>query len=196
MRPTATSKPQNSRHATVGNRLLIVAFQTPWGAVGVVESPKGVVAIRIGFASIEAVCQDLDQAFTGRWVEHSPLADRMEAYMTGDRDSFEDVVLDTSAVTSGKWTAFRSAVTTACRKVPYGAVSSYAELAAAVGQPKATRAVGSVMKRNCWPIVVPCHRILSAGGGLGGFTSPRGLDMKRDLLSLEQQGAARPGRYS
>lgn len=169
-----------------GDPLSMIAFDTTFGAVGVVESPGGLVAVRIGYCSFSDVCEHLDETFSGQWADHSNLADRIEAYLGGQCDSFEDVVLDSTLVTGGNWTPFRAAVTTACRKIRYGAVSSYAELAQAVGQPRAARAVGSVMARNCWPIVVGCHRILSSGGGLGGFSAPRGLPVKRELLNLER----------
>ncbi|MBW1602892.1 methylated-DNA--[protein]-cysteine S-methyltransferase [Streptomyces sp. JJ66] len=67
--------------------------------------------------------------------------------------------------------------------VPYGSVITYQELADAVGQPGAVRAVGAAMGANPLPLVVPCHRVVATGGGLGGFSG--GLDTKRALLALE-----------
>jgi methylated-DNA-[protein]-cysteine S-methyltransferase len=68
-------------------------------------------------------------------------------------------------------------------------VSTYGDLAAAIGSPGAARAVGSVMARNCFPLIVPCHRVLGAGGSLGGYSAPDGLRMKRRLLAMEGQQA-------
>lgn len=67
--------------------------------------------------------------------------------------------------------------------VPYGATAGYQELADRVGEPGAARAVGAAMGSNPLPVVVPCHRVVESGGGLGGFGG--GLETKRTLLALE-----------
>lgn len=67
--------------------------------------------------------------------------------------------------------------------VPYGTVVGYGELADRVGSPGAAQAVGAAMGSNPLPIVVPCHRVVESGGGLGGFGG--GLETKRQLLALE-----------
>ncbi|WP_406448956.1 methylated-DNA--[protein]-cysteine S-methyltransferase [Streptomyces sp. NBC_00876] len=67
--------------------------------------------------------------------------------------------------------------------VPYGAVAGYGDLAERVGQPGAAQAVGAAMGSNPLPVVVPCHRVVESGGGLGGFGG--GLETKRQLLALE-----------
>ncbi|GAA4669458.1 methylated-DNA--[protein]-cysteine S-methyltransferase [Streptomyces chumphonensis] len=67
--------------------------------------------------------------------------------------------------------------------VPYGAVATYQDLADAVGEPGAARAVGAAMGANPLPVVVPCHRVVASGGGIGGFGG--GLEAKRTLLALE-----------
>ena len=70
-------------------------------------------------------------------------------------------------------------------KVPYGKTISYGQLAKRAGSAKAARAVGSVVARNPVPIVVPCHRVLSSDGSLGGFSAPGGVKLKRQLLLME-----------
>lgn len=80
-------------------------------------------------------------------------------------------------------TPFTRAVLDACRALPPGRTASYGELAAAAGSPAAARAVGQAMHRNPTPILVPCHRVLAAGGAIGGFTP--GLDLKRRLFAHE-----------
>ena len=67
--------------------------------------------------------------------------------------------------------------------VPYGRVTTYGELAARAGRPRAARAVGTVMNRNPIPIVLPCHRVVGANGSLTGYGG--GLDRKQALLKLE-----------
>lgn len=84
-----------------------------------------------------------------------------------------------------EFTPFQRRVIRAARKIGYGQTSSYGELARRAGAPGAARAVGSVMRHNRFPLIVPCHRVLAAGGALGGFSSPGGLDEKRALLALE-----------
>ena len=76
-------------------------------------------------------------------------------------------------------------VVRACRKIGRGRTRTYGELAAAAGSPGASRAVGSVMAKNRFPIIVPCHRVVGAGGSLGGFSAPTGLNLKERMLALE-----------
>jgi methylated-DNA-[protein]-cysteine S-methyltransferase len=71
----------------------------------------------------------------------------------------------------------------ATARVPYGEVTTYSAMAAAAGSPRAYRAAGNALGSNPIPIVVPCHRVLHADGGLGGYAG--GLDRKRRLLELE-----------
>jgi methylated-DNA-[protein]-cysteine S-methyltransferase len=78
------------------------------------------------------------------------------------------------------------AILEAARTVPPGSTITYGELAARIGQPRATREVGQAMARNRFPIVVPCHRVLAAGGGFGGFSAPGGLESKARLLTIER----------
>ncbi len=85
----------------------------------------------------------------------------------------------------GKITPFAKRVYDALRSVPRGSTATYAELAAAAGRPKASRAVGMFMARNPLPLLVPCHRVVASDGGLGGFSSSGGLPDKRRLLALE-----------
>ncbi|MBU1228810.1 MAG: MGMT family protein [Proteobacteria bacterium] len=74
---------------------------------------------------------------------------------------------------------------TLVERVPEGCTVTYGELASLAGHPGKARAVGQAMARNPWPLVVPCHRVLGAGGRLTGYTNPHGLDLKALLLSLE-----------
>jgi len=78
---------------------------------------------------------------------------------------------------------FDRIVLQALRRVPYGCLVAYKDLAEAIGKPKAARAVGQAVRRNRWPIIVPCHRVVAREGALGGFAG--GLEMKLRLLRLE-----------
>lgn len=107
-----------------------------------------------------------------------PLAERFRAYFAGVRVEFDDVELDDSW-----YTPFQHALLAALRAVPYGELVTYGELAALAGRPNAPRAAGTFCATNRFALVVPCHRVVAAGG-LGGYGS-LGLDYKRRLLELE-----------
>jgi methylated-DNA-[protein]-cysteine S-methyltransferase len=111
----------------------------------------------------------------------SPVADRLRSYFAGARDDFLDVPLDLDGLTP-----FQRAVCDALRAVPYGETVTYGELAALAGHPNAHRAAGTFCAHNRFSIVVPCHRVVAAGG-LGSYGS-LGVSYKRRLLELE--GAA------
>jgi methylated-DNA-[protein]-cysteine S-methyltransferase len=106
------------------------------------------------------------------------LVHRLGAYFEGARISFDDLELDVEG-----WTPFQLEVVHALRRVPYGEVVSYAELARLAGRPRAQRAVGTFCARNRYPLVVPCHRVVSSAGP--GSYGSLGLDYKRRLLALE-----------
>jgi methylated-DNA-[protein]-cysteine S-methyltransferase len=107
---------------------------------------------------------------------------RFKAYFDGRVVGFPDA-LDLAGAT-----VFQQDVWRAARLIPRGETRSYAWLAGRIGRPQAARAVGQALGRNPLPVVVPCHRVLAAGGGLGGFRD--GLAMKRHLLRLEASAPA------
>jgi methylated-DNA-[protein]-cysteine S-methyltransferase len=113
---------------------------------------------------------------------YSPKTDqllhRLESYFGGSRVSFEDVEIDLDG-----WTPFQLDIVRALRRVPFGDVVSYAELARLAGHPRAHRAAGTFCARNRFPLVVPCHRVVSSDG-VGSYGS-LGLEYKRRLLALE-----------
>lgn len=81
---------------------------------------------------------------------------------------------------------FSQRVLEALRKVPFGKTISYRDLALLSGT-NASRAVGTVMRNNSIPIIIPCHRVIKQSGQIGGFSAPGGVDTKRRLLAFEQQ---------
>jgi methylated-DNA-[protein]-cysteine S-methyltransferase len=106
------------------------------------------------------------------------LADRFAAFFAGEHDAFEDVELDLAG-----YTQYQRALLEALRSVRYGETVTYGELAALAGSPNAARAAGTFCAGNRFPLVVPCHRVVAAGG-VGGFGS-LGVEYKRRLLMLE-----------
>ncbi len=107
-----------------------------------------------------------------------PLADRLRAYFVGEPVTFGDVEVELDEETD-----FGRALAAALRGIPRGELVTYGELAALAGRPGAARAAGSFCARNRLPILIPCHRVVSAGG-LGPYGS-LGQEYKRRLLHLE-----------
>jgi methylated-DNA-[protein]-cysteine S-methyltransferase len=114
------------------------------------------------------------------WVKD--LIDGLARFSEGEPVDFSDAPLAIDHLTS-----FGRRVVAACRRIGWGHTRSYGELASACGAPGAARAVGTVMAKNRYPLIVPCHRVLAAGGALGGYSAPDGLRMKRRLLAMEQR---------
>ncbi|MEX0825004.1 MAG: methylated-DNA--[protein]-cysteine S-methyltransferase [Pirellulaceae bacterium] len=114
----------------------------------------------------------------------SPIAefDRLlQEFFAGSPDGLRHVRVDSSG-----WTSFFTDVYHACREIPAGETRRYAELAEAVGRPRAVRAVGQAMARNRVPLVIPCHRVVGSDGRLRGFSAPGGLKTKQTLLDRER----------
>lgn len=111
-------------------------------------------------------------------VSDHPLVERIHAYFRGEGVSFDDVELDLD------WcTPFQRGVAEALRRVPYGETVTYGELAALAGRPNAQRAAGAFCAGNRFPLILPCHRVVSADG-IGSYGS-LGVAYKRRLLALE-----------
>lgn len=168
----------------------VCAFRTPIGYIGLVTTDAGLVATRVGYQDLVSLEQALGELLPLPAHDRpNALGRRLLAYTQGKTDPFSDVELDRRFVTGGNWTPFRDRVTTLCRSIPRGQVMSYLDLAEEAGAPRAARAVGTVMSRNPWPIIVPCHRVVGSGGSLGGYSAPTGLAFKRQLLQLEAGSA-------
>lgn len=102
---------------------------------------------------------------------------QLEEYFCGKRREF-DIPIRLNG------TEFQKAVWNALLTVPYGKTASYKDIAAMIGKPKAARAVGGANNKNPIIIIVPCHRILGANGGLTGYAC--GTDIKQTLLNIEK----------
>ena len=173
-------------------------FDTPFGRMAVAATPRGLARVILPGDSAGGTPQPgrrgdllrdrgLPRAAATATRRHSvavPPAERFEKsaereileYLSGRRRKFT-VPLDLGV------RPFHGKVLAAARRIPYGRTATYGELAARAGSPRAARAVGQAMARNPVPLVVPCHRVVAGGGGLGGFGG--GLDLKRRLLDLE-----------
>ncbi len=108
------------------------------------------------------------------------LIQRIARHLEGHPQNFASVTLDLAELTPFTQEIYRS-----LQHIGSGKTLSYSELARRAGRPAAARAVGQALARNPFPVVVPCHRVLSASGSLGGFSAPGGLVTKKKLLGLE-----------
>lgn len=163
-------------------------FSTVWGSAAIVVGPGGLRGSYLPCGDdvkwLPRIERDHPAAKPCRtlWPE---LISAMRAYFQGRPEMFLDVAIDLS-----QFTEFRRRVIEACRRIPFGKTASYSDLARAAGSPDATRAVGSTMACNRFPLIVPCHRVIRADGSIGGFSSPEGVEQKRRMLELEGTGSA------
>jgi methylated-DNA-[protein]-cysteine S-methyltransferase len=165
-------------------RLLDVAYgrmDSPLGELLVAVTPRGVVRVAYAGEPEDDVLADLAARVSPRILRAPARTDaarrELDAYFAGTRRSF-DLSVDWSLVRG-----FAAEVLRQTARIPFGTVSSYGQVAAEAGSPHAYRAAGNALGSNPIPIVVPCHRVLHADGGLGGYSG--GLDRKRFLLELE-----------
>jgi methylated-DNA-[protein]-cysteine S-methyltransferase len=176
--------------ATVG--LLDVAYaltDSPVGRLLLATSERGL--LRVAYVDDDRaeslVLEGLAADISPRLLEAPGRLDEprreLEQYFAGQRDHFE-LPLDWR-LTSG----FARRVLQATARIPYGAVSTYKQLASQAGSPRGHRAAGNALGSNPIPIIVPCHRVLHSDGGLGGYTG--GLVRKRTLLQVEGYKTAR-----
>ena len=152
-------------------------FETELGHWGVHGASGVCHAATIGHPSAAAARHALPAGEGRDW--HPALADALARFAAG-----EPVDLLPFPVPAPN-TRFAARVVAELRRVGRGETVSYAELAERAGAKNAARAVGGVMRANRVPVLVPCHRVLAAGGGLGGYSAPTGVDLKKRLLALE-----------
>jgi methylated-DNA-[protein]-cysteine S-methyltransferase len=171
-------------------RLLDVAYATMDTAVGrllLATTPDGLIRIDYldGDQEDERLA-DLARRVSPRVLAAPRKLDRarreLDEYLDGRRRDFE-LALDQRLMTD-----FGRRVLAATAAIPYGSTSTYGAVATQAGSPRGSRAAGNALGSNPLPIILPCHRVLHAGGGLGGYTG--GLDRKRTLLGIEQGQAS------
>lgn len=161
-------------------RLAYLTFDTPIGRLGMRANPRALLEVRFDAPPAPGRESPTD-GDAMRLVETA--RNELEAYLRGELRAF-------SVPLEARGSAFNRAVWAALCEIPYGDSRSYGEIARQIGEPGASRAVGLACGANPLPLVIPCHRVLAAGGHLGGFGG--GLARKRWLLHLEALG--RPPR--
>jgi methylated-DNA-[protein]-cysteine S-methyltransferase len=166
-------------------------FDTIIGRCGVAWGERGLIGVQLPESSPGAAWARLRKRFPDA-VEAEPtpeveaIIERIRDLLAGGRDDLSDIALDLEGQP-----AFNLRVYEIARAITPGEVSTYGEVARAMGEPGAARAVGKALGENPWPIVVPCHRVLAAaqgknGVGMGGFSAPGGAETKAKLLTIEK----------
>jgi methylated-DNA-[protein]-cysteine S-methyltransferase len=165
-------------------------FGTAIGECAVAWTERGVCAVML--PSADDVGADMQRRFPDTPEAAPPpqikaTIDRMVGVLAGASDDLRDVTVDLADASE-----FAQRVWAATREITPGKTTTYGEIAQRLGQPHAAREVGQALGRNPVPIVVPCHRVLGAGGRMVGFSAPGGVTTKLRMLQIE--GAAFEGQ--
>ena len=156
------------------------------GGIGVAVTEKGVFRLRMyqkdigAFLDLNAAYQDGEYQYSE--VETREVLKQLEAYLAYERETF-NLPIDWSG-----YTDFQRAVLEQTLAIPYGETRTYGEIAAAVGSPRAFRAVGQAEKRNEVPLIIPCHRVIGSDGSLTGYGGKDNIALKARLLDFEKEG--------
>jgi methylated-DNA-[protein]-cysteine S-methyltransferase len=167
--------------------LNVSVFATPLGYWAIAGRDNVLFRLTLGHASAAAAHRAIADSFEQSAVQTEPedwnsrLRQRLERYAAGERVEFDDVKL-----LLPKLTSFQQRIVEVTRALKHGETVTYGELATRAGYPRAARAVGTVMSSNRIPIIIPCHRVLGAGGSIGGYSAPQGVSLKSRLLELER----------
>jgi len=146
------------------------------------ESPFGAVTVVVSDAGVREISLPGDDQPDGEaGTPDRGVARELDDWFAGKRRAF-DLALDLDGIAGFR----RVALETLAREVPWGEVVTYGELADLAGRPRAARAAGSAMRDNPLPFVIPCHRVVAAGGRIGGYGGGRNaVALKRELLARE-----------
>jgi len=169
----------------------ITFFATPLGLCGVAWSGRGIAGLQLPEITATATRRRLRMRFSDATVSETPPAiqdvvDSIVALLEGRRVDLARVALDMDGVAE-----FDRRVYEVTRAIPCGTTVSYGIVAARLGDPGASRAVGQALGRNPFPLIVPCHRVLSSDGSPGGFSAAGGATTKLRILAIEGAEAAR-----
>lgn len=160
--------------------------ELPAGWIGLVGSERGLTRVALK-PTPQELLDDLGSEIDDAEHDADHFRDtvaRLERYSDGDLDALDDIELDLDGAPP-----FFRAAWSACRTIPPGETRSYRWLAAEAGNPRAVRAAGQAMARNRFVLIIPCHRVISSDGGLGGYGGG-GLGVKARLLQMELERAS------
>jgi methylated-DNA-[protein]-cysteine S-methyltransferase len=169
-----------------------ILFQTAIGHCGIAWSDKGIVRTALPADDIATTLHALNRQEMSVCCTTPPevvsTIERISSLLAGGADNLQSVALDWRGVPD-----FEARVYAATRMIGPGQTSTYGAIARALGDATLARAVGQALGRNPWPIIVPCHRVLAAGGKSGGFSAPGGVSTKRRMLAIESVHCPREG---
>jgi O-6-methylguanine DNA methyltransferase len=162
-----------------------VLFDTAIGRCGIAWGERGVAGVQLPEAGEAETRARMLHRFPAAGEAAPPpevrrAIERMTALLRGEASDLSTIALDMDGVPE-----FHRRVYDAAQAIPPGETLSYGDIARRVGAPGAARAVGQALGRNPFPIVVPCHRVLAAGGKIGGFSAQGGVATKRRMLAIE-----------
>ena len=167
----------------------LIVFSSKLGWIGL--RMRGAVIRQLSFGHISS--DTAIQAIAPGQIAGSKLSkgqtevvERLLRYTLGVPVDFCDLPVD-----SGLLTEFQARVLKACREIAYGQILTYGELAAMAGVPSAARPVGNCMASNRVPLIIPCHRVVRAGGDVGPYSAIGGSATKRRLLAMEAASSGR-----
>jgi methylated-DNA-[protein]-cysteine S-methyltransferase len=160
-------------------------FDTALGACGIVWTARGIAGVQVHDGSERATRARLLRRFPGAQEAPPPAQvqqaiDGIVALLRGEKRDLSDVTIDADRLPE-----FNRKVYDIARTVPPGATLTYGEIAGRLGDKLLARDVGQALGQNPIPLIVPCHRVLAAGGKTGGFSAPGGVVSKLRLLTIE-----------
>jgi methylated-DNA-[protein]-cysteine S-methyltransferase len=160
-------------------------FDTAVGQCGIAWNARGIVGVQLPELRESATRARLQRRYPDARESPPPsriqhVIDDIADLLRGEERDFSAVVLDMEGVPQ-----FQQNVYAVARTIPAGATLSYGEIAARLGDRSAAREVGEALGQNPFPIVVPCHRVLAAGGKVGGFSAAGRITTKLRLLDIE-----------
>jgi methylated-DNA-[protein]-cysteine S-methyltransferase len=183
------SMPLRTYHLNM-SELGFALFETAVGSCAIVWNSRGIVAVQLPEGSERAMRGRILRRFAAAREAPPPAEVRsviedIVALVSGEARDLRHVRIDTDGIAD-----FHRRVYDVARTIPPGATLTYGEIAERLGDRSLARDVGAALSQNPWPIIVPCHRVLGAGGKSGGFSAPGGVDTKLRLLAIE---GAQPG---
>ena len=174
-------------------------FPTALGPCGLAWRDDVLTSVQLPEADERRTAHRLARAAGGTMPAASPAGapaavqravEAMTALLQGEPVDLGWVAIDLDSAAP-----FEQAVLGTTRTIPFGSSLTYGQVAAAIGEPGAAQAVGRALGANRWPIVVPCHRVLGAGGALTGFSAAGGVATKRRMLLIEGCPAVPPSLF-
>jgi methylated-DNA-[protein]-cysteine S-methyltransferase len=164
-------------------------FETAIGCCGIAWSERGIYAVLLPERDTAAIRARLHRRYpdateTSPPTEVARTIDDIVALLAGEPRDLSAARLDMERLPT-----FNRRVYEIARSIAPGTTLSYGEIAKQLGEPQEARAVGQALGRNPFPIIVPCHRVLAAGGKIGGFSAPGSIATKRKMLAIEARHA-------